>query len=542
MISAQDITLQYGGRVLFKDVNVNFTKGNCYGLIGANGTGKSTFLKILAGDIEANSGSVFMTPGERMAVLKQDHFMFDEFEVVKTVLYGHKRLYDIMEEKEKLYAKENFSDEDGIRVSELEGEFAELDGWTAESNAEILLNGLGITNEFHYVKMKELTGNQKVKVLLAQALFGNPDILLLDEPTNHLDLYSIKWLEDFLMNFENTVIVVSHDRHFLNKICTHIADIDYGKITMYVGNYDFWYGYTQMTQRQLKDQNKRTEQKMKELQEFIQRFSANASKSKQATSRKKLLDNLQMDTIKPSSRRYPFANFKQDREVGNDLLEVKGISKTIDGKKVLNNVSFLITPNDKVAFVGKDEIARTTLFQILMGELEPDEGSFKWGVTTSTAYFPKDNAKYFDNCEDSLIDWLRPYAKEGEQYDADIRGWLGRMLFSGEEALKQAKVLSGGERVRCMLCKMMISGANVLVLDEPTNHLDLESITALNEGLIDYKGTLLFDSHDHQFVDTIANRIIEILPGGIIDRRERYDEYLENEDVIAMREKFSQDE
>ncbi len=542
MISAQDITLQYGGRVLFKDVNVNFTKGNCYGLIGANGTGKSTFLKILAGDIEANSGSVFITPGERMAVLKQDHFMFDEFEVVKTVLYGHKRLYDIMEEKEKLYAKENFSDEDGIRVSELEGEFAELDGWTAESNAEILLNGLGITNEFHYVKMKELTGNQKVKVLLAQALFGNPDILLLDEPTNHLDLYSIKWLEDFLMNFENTVIVVSHDRHFLNKICTHIADIDYGKITMYVGNYDFWYGYTQMTQRQLKDQNKRTEQKMKELQEFIQRFSANASKSKQATSRKKLLDNLQMDTIKPSSRRYPFANFKQDREVGNDLLEVKGISKTIDGKKVLNNVSFLITPNDKVAFVGKDEIARTTLFQILMGELEPDEGSFKWGVTTSTAYFPKDNAKYFDNCEESLIDWLRPYAKEGEQYDADIRGWLGRMLFSGEEALKQAKVLSGGERVRCMLCKMMISGANVLVLDEPTNHLDLESITALNEGLIDYKGTLLFDSHDHQFVDTIANRIIEILPGGIIDRRERYDEYLENEDVIAMREKFSQDE
>lgn len=538
MISAQDVTLQYGGRVLFKDVNVNFTKGNCYGLIGANGTGKSTFLKVLSGDIEPNSGSVFITPGERMAVLKQDHFMFDEFEVVKTVLYGHKRLYDIMEEKEKLYAKEDFSDEDGIKVSELEGEFAELDGWTAESDAEILLNGLGITNEFHYVKMKELTGNQKVKVLLAQALFGNPDILLLDEPTNHLDLQSIKWLEDFLMNFENTVVVVSHDRHFLNKICTHIADIDYGKITMYVGNYDFWYGYTQMTQKQLKDQNKRTEQKMKELQEFIQRFSANASKSKQATSRKKLLDNLQMDTIKPSSRRYPFANFKQDREVGNDLLEVKGISKTIDGRKVLNNISFLISPNDKVAFVGTDEIARTTLFQILMGELEPDEGSFKWGVTTSTAYFPKDNSKYFEECEDSLIDWLRPYAKEGEQYDADIRGWLGRMLFSGEEALKKAKVLSGGERVRCMLCKMMISGANVLVLDEPTNHLDLESITALNEGLIDYKGTLLFDSHDHQFVDTIANRIIEILPNGIIDRRETYDEYLENEDVNTMREKL----
>ena len=539
MISTQEITLQYGGRVLFKDVNVNFTKGNCYGLIGANGTGKSTFLKVLSGDIEPNSGSVFITPGERMAVLKQDHFMFDEFEVVKTVLYGHKRLYEIMEEKEKLYAKEDFSDEDGIRVSELEGEFGELDGWTVESDAEILLNGLGITNEFHYAKMKELTGNQKVKVLLAQALFGNPDILLLDEPTNHLDIASIKWLEDFLMNFENTVIVVSHDRHFLNKVCTHIADIDYGKITMYVGNYDFWYGYTQMTQKQLKDQNKRTEQKMKELQEFIQRFSANASKSKQATSRKKLLDNLQMDTIKPSSRRYPFANFKQDREVGNDLLEVNGISKTIDGRKVLNNISFLISPNDKVAFVGTDEIARTTLFQILMGELEPDEGSFKWGVTTSTAYFPKDNSKYFDDCEDTLIDWLRPYAKEGEQYDADIRGWLGRMLFSGEEALKKAKVLSGGEKVRCMLCKMMISGANVLVLDEPTNHLDLEAITALNEGLMDYKGTLLFDSHDHQFVDTIANRIIEILPGGIIDRRETYDEYLENEDVIAMRERLS---
>jgi len=396
MISTQEITLQYGGRVLFKDVNVNFTKGNCYGLIGANGTGKSTFLKVLSGDIEPNSGSVFITPGERMAVLKQDHFMFDEFEVVKTVLYGHKRLYEIMEEKEKLYAKEDFSDEDGIRVSELEGEFGELDGWTAESDAEILLNGLGITNEFHYAKMKELTGNQKVKILLAQALFGNPDILLLDEPTNHLDIASIKWLEDFLMNFENTVIVVSHDRHFLNKVCTHIADIDYGKITMYVGNYDFWYGYTQMTQKQLKDQNKRTEQKMKELQEFIQRFSANASKSKQATSRKKLLDNLQMDTIKPSSRRYPFANFKQDREVGNDLLEVNGISKTIDGRKVLNNISFLISPNDKVAFVGTDEIARTTLFQILMGELEPDEGSFKWGVTTSTAYFPKDNSKYFE--------------------------------------------------------------------------------------------------------------------------------------------------
>lgn len=540
MISAQGVTLQYGGRTLFKDVNVNFTKGNCYGLIGANGTGKSTFLKILSGDIESNSGSVFITPGERLAMLKQDHFMFDELDAVKTVLYGHKRLYEIMEEKEKIYAKEDFSDEDGLRVSELEGEFAELDGWTAESDAEIMLNGLGITNEFHYKKMKELTGNQKVKVLLAQALFGNPEILLLDEPTNHLDLTSIRWLEDFLMNFENTVIVVSHDRHFLNKICTHIADIDFGKITMFVGNYDFWYGYTQMTQRQLKDQNKRVELKMKELQEFIQRFSANASKSKQATSRKKLLDNLQLDNIRPSSRRYPFVNFKQDREVGNDVLEVKDISKTIDGRKILNKVSFMISPNDKVAFVGADEIARTTLFQILMGEMEPDEGTFKWGITTSTAYFPKDNSQFFEGCKDSLIEWLRPYAKDGERYDSDIRGWLGRMLFSGEEALKEANVLSGGERVRCMLCKMMISGANVLLMDEPTNHLDLESITALNEGLIDFKGTLLFDSHDHQFVQTIANRIIEILPGGMIDRRENYDDYLESEDVAAIRQRLSE--
>ena len=539
MIAAQGVSLQYGGRVLFNDVNINFTKGNCYGLIGANGAGKSTFLKILAGELEPNKGSVFITPGERMAVLRQDHFMFDEFEVVETVLYGHKRLYDIMKEKEALYAKEDFSDEDGIKVSELEGEFAELDGWSAESNAEILLNGLGVTNEFHYVKMKELTGTQKVKVLLAQALFGNPDILLLDEPTNHLDLHAIKWLENFLMDFENTVIVVSHDRHFLNKICTNIADIDYGKITVFVGNYDFWYSYTQMTQRQLKDQNKRVEQKIKELQEFIQRFSANASKAKQATSRKKLLDNLQMDTIKPSSRRYPFCSFKQDREVGNDVLLVEGLSKTIDGKKVLDNVSFMIRPNDKVAFVGKDEIARTTLFRILMGELEPDEGTFKWGITTKTAYFPKDNAEYFDGCHDSLIEWLRPFAKEGEQYDADIRGWLGRMLFSGEEALKEANVLSGGERVRCMLCKMMMSGANVMILDEPTNHLDLESITALNEGLMEYKGTLLFDSHDHQFTQTIANRIIEILPGGIIDRQMTFDEYIESEEIDAIREKMT---
>ncbi len=539
MIAAQGVSLQYGGRVLFNDVNINFTKGNCYGLIGANGAGKSTFLKILAGELEPNKGSVFITPGERMAVLKQDHFLFDEFDVVECVLYGHKRLYDIRKEKDALYMKEDFTDEDGIKAAELEGEFAELDGWAAESNAEMLLNGLGVMNEFHYAKMKELTGGQKVKVLLAQALFGNPDILLLDEPTNHLDIHAIKWLEDFLMNFENTVIVVSHDRHFLNKVCTNIADIDYGKITMFVGNYDFWYSYTQMTQRQLKDQNKRVEQKIKELQDFIQRFSANASKAKQATSRKKLLDNLQMDPIKPSSRRYPFCSFKQDREVGNDVLLVDGISKTIDGKKVLNDVSFMIRPHEKVAFVGKDEIARTTLFQILMGELEPDEGSFKWGITTKTAYFPKDNTEYFEGNKDSLIEWLRPFAKEGEQYDSDIRGWLGRMLFSGEEALKEAGVLSGGEKVRCMLCKMMMSGANVMILDEPTNHLDLESITALNEGLTEYKGTLLFDSHDHQFVQTIADRIIEILPGGIIDRQMTYDEYIEDESIDAIREKLS---
>ena len=539
MIAAQGVSLQYGGRVLFNDVNINFTKGNCYGLIGANGAGKSTFLKILAGELEPNKGSVFITPGERMAVLKQDHFLFDEFDVVECVLYGHKRLYDIRKEKDALYMKEDFTDEDGIKAAELEGEFAELDGWAAESNAEMLLNGLGVMNEFHYAKMKELTGGQKVKVLLAQALFGNPDILLLDEPTNHLDIHAIKWLEDFLMNFENTVIVVSHDRHFLNKVCTNIADIDYGKITMFVGNYDFWYSYTQMTQRQLKDQNKRVEQKIKELQDFIQRFSANASKAKQATSRKKLLDNLKMDTIKPSSRRYPFCSFKQDREVGNDVLLVDGISKTIDGKKVLNDVSFMIRPHEKVAFVGKDEIARTTLFQILMGELEPDEGSFKWGITTKTAYFPKDNTEYFEGNKDSLIEWLRPFAKEGEQYDSDIRGWLGRMLFSGEEALKEAGVLSGGEKVRCMLCKMMMSGANVMILDEPTNHLDLESITALNEGLTEYKGTLLFDSHDHQFVQTIADRIIEILPGGIIDRQMTYDEYIEDESIDAIREKLS---
>ena len=537
MIAAQGVSLQYGGRVLFNNVNINFTKGNCYGLIGANGAGKSTFLKILSGDIEPNKGTVSITPGERMAVLKQDHFLFDEFSVVETVLAGHKRLSEIMQAKEELYAKEDFSDEDGILVSELEGEFAELDGWSAESNAEILLNGVGVSTEHHYKLMKDLTGTQKVKVLLAQALFGNPEILLLDEPTNHLDITAIRWLEEFLLNFENIVIVVSHDRHFINRVCTNIADIDYGKITVFVGNYDFWYSYTQLTQRQLKDQNKRTEQRMKELQDFIQRFSANASKAKQATSRKKLLDNLQMDTIKPSSRRYPFCNFKPDREVGNDVLLVEDVCKTIEGKKVLDKVSFMIRPNEKVALVGTDEQARTALFQILMGEMEPDSGTIKWGITTKTEYFPKDSSNFFIDRQESLIEWLRPFAKEGEQYDADIRGWLGRMLFSGEEALKKASVLSGGERVRCMLCKMMMSGANILVMDEPTNHLDLEAITALNEGLVEYKGTLFFESHDHQFVDTIADRIIEILPTGIIDRKMSYDEYLEDPEVTALREK-----
>lgn len=537
MISTQGVSLQYGGRILFENVNATFTQGNCYGLIGANGAGKSTFLKILSGDIEANKGEVFITPGERLAVLKQDHFAFDEFSVLDTVLMGHKHLYDIMKEKDTLYAKEDFSDEDGLRVADLESEFAEMDGWNAESDAEILLNGLGVTNEYHYMQMSELSAEIKVKVLLAQALFGNPDNLLLDEPTNHLDLASVRWLEDFLMDFPNTVIVVSHDRHFLNKVCTHIADIDYSKITMYVGNYDFWYEYTQMTQRQLKEENKKTEAKIKELQEFIARFSANASKSKQATSRKKLLDNLTLDNIKLSSRRYPYIAFKQEREVGNDLLTVKEISKTIGDRKLLNNVSFTIEPHDKVAIIGGDTAARQMLFKILMEEAFPDEGSFRWGITTTRAYAPTDNTEYFEGKDIPLVDWVRE--NSDLIYETDIRGWLGRMLFSGEEAMKKASVLSGGERVRCMLCKMMLSGANVLLLDEPTNHLDLESIQALNEGLKNFKGTILFTSHDHQFVQTIANRIIEILPNGIIDRRETYDEYLENLDVATLRNRFS---
>ncbi len=525
MISAQGISLQYGGRELFKDVNVAFTAGNCYGLIGANGTGKSTFLKILSGELEPTKGEITIKPGERLAVLRQDHFAFNEHTALDTVLMGHKRLYQVMMEKEALYQKADFSDADGVKLAELEGEFAEMDGWNAEPNAETLLNGLGVTGDYHRMLMSELDGSRKVKVLLAQALFASPDILLMDEPTNNLDFHAIKWLEEFLMDFPNTVIVVSHDRHFLNHVCTHIMDIDFGKIQMYVGNYDFWYEYTQLAARQLRDQRKRNEEKAKELEEFIRRFSANASKSRQATSRKKLLDNLQMENFIPSSRRYPFIHFEQARQVGNDVLSVNGISKTIGGRKVLDKVSFIVRPGDKVAFSGKDEQARTTLFQILMGELEPDEGDFTWGVTTSRAYFPADNATYFNGVDLTLIDWLRQYSED--KLEVTIRGWLGRMLFSGEEALKQAKVLSGGERVRCILAKMMVSGANVLIMDEPTNHLDLEAITSLNEGMVDFKGTMLFTSRDHQVMQTVANRVIEILPGTLIDRRESYDEYLD---------------
>ena len=525
MISAQGISLQYGGRELFKDVNVSFTAGNCYGLIGANGTGKSTFLKILSGEIEPTKGDITIKPGERLAVLRQDHFAFDEHTALDTVLMGHKRLYQVMMEKEKLYQKADFSDADGVKLAELEGEFAELDGWNAEPNAETLLNGLGVTGEYHRMNMSELDGPRKVKVLLAQALFASPDILLMDEPTNNLDLHAIKWLEEFLLDFPNTVIVVSHDRHFLNHVCTHIVDIDFGKIQMYVGNYDFWYQYTQLAARQARDQRKRNEEKAKELEEFIRRFSANASKSRQATSRKKLLDNLTMENFVASSRRYPFIHFEQSRPVGNDVLNVNGISKTVGGRKVLDNVSFLVRPGDKIAFAGKDELAKTTLFQILTGEIEPDEGDFTWGVTTTRAYFPADNASYFDGVTLSLIDWLRQFSEE--KHEVTIRGWLGRMLFSGEEALKEARVLSGGERVRCILAKMMVSGANVLIMDEPTNHLDLESITSLNEGMVDFKGTMLFTSRDHQVMQTVANRVIEILPGALIDRRETYDEYLD---------------
>jgi ATPase subunit of ABC transporter with duplicated ATPase domains len=524
MISTNNVSLRYGARALFEDVNVKFTPGNCYGLIGANGAGKSTFLKILSGEIEPNTGDVSITPGERMAVLKQDHFQFDEHPVLDTVIMGHERLYQIMKEKDIIYAKEDFTEEDGIKASELEGEFAELNGWEAESEAASLLTGLGIGVELHGKLMKDLDGSQKVRVLLAQALFGKPHILLLDEPTNHLDIKSIAWLEEFLINFENTVIVISHDRHFLNKVCTHIADLDFGKIQLYVGNYDFWYESSQLALQMAKDQNKKKEEKIKQLQEFVTRFSANASKSKQATSRKKMLDKINLDDIKPSSRRYPFVGFKPDREAGNDLLFVEELTKTIDGEKVLNNVSFMVNKGDKIAFVGDNGIAKTTLFQILMGEMEPDSGEFKWGITTSQSYFPNDNSKFFDGVELNLVDWLRQFSEE--KSETFIRGFLGRMLFSGEEALKNANVLSGGERVRCMLSRMMLSGANAIILDEPTNHLDLESITAVNNGLINFPGTILFTSHDHQFVQTVANRIIEITPDGIIDKQMTYDEYL----------------
>ena len=534
MISAQGISLQFGGRPLFQNVDVQFTPGNCYGLIGANGTGKSTFLRILSGELEPNKGEISVTPGERIAVLRQDHYAFDEYTALETVIMGYERLYEIMQKKEALYAKPDFDDADGLLLAELEGEFSEMDGWNAEPDAETLLNGLGVTGEYHQQKMAELDGPRKVKVLLAQALFAKPDILLLDEPTNNLDLYAIKWLEEFLLEFPNTVIVVSHDRHFLNKVCTHIVDIDYGKIQMYVGNYDFWYEYTQLAARQEKDKRKLNEQKIKELQEFIARFSANASKSRQATSRKKMLDNLQMDNFAPSSRRYPFIHFKPDREVGNDILSVNGISKTVGGRKVLDKLSFVVVPGDKIAFVGEDELARTTLFEILAGELEPDEGSFKWGVTTTQAYMPSDNSAYFDGVELTLVDWLRQFSRD--QYESTIRGWLGRLLFSGEEALKQACVLSGGEKNRCMLAKLMLSGANVLIMNEPTNHLDLEAITALNEGMTEFGGVMLFASHDHQVMQTVANRVIELLPGTLIDRRESFDEYIEDTEVLRQRE------
>lgn len=525
MITVNNIGLRYGGRKLFEDVNIKFTPGNCYGVIGANGAGKSTFLKILSGEVEPNTGEVIIAPGIRMSVLKQDHYQFDEFKVMETVIMGNARLYEIMKEKEEIYMKPDFSDEDGIKASELECEFAELNGWEAEAEASSLLQGLGIGTDLHEKLMSELTGAEKIKVLLAQALFGKPGILILDEPTNHLDIKSINWLEEFLIEFEGIVIVVSHDRHFLNKVCTHMADVDFGKIKLYVGNYDFWYESSQLAQQMAKDQNKKKEEKIKELQNFIARFSANASKSKQATSRKKLLDKITLDDIQPSSRKYPYVGFKPEREVGNDILMVEGLSKTIDGVKVLNNISFTVSKDDKIAITGENEIAQTTLYKILAGEMEPDSGSYKWGITITTAYFPKDNSEYFNDVDLNLVDWLRQFSEEkSESY---LRGFLGRMLFSGEEALKEAKVLSGGEKVRCMLSRMMLSSANVLMLDQPTNHLDLESITALNNGLVDYKSNILFSSHDHQFIQTIANRIIEITDDGIIDKQMSYDEYLE---------------
>ena len=536
MISANNITLRVGKKALFEDVNIKFTEGNCYGLIGANGAGKSTFLKILSGQLEPTNGDVVITPGQRLSFLQQDHFKYDSYTVLDTVIMGNKRLYEIMKEKDAIYAKADFTDEDGIRASELEGEFAEMNGWEAESDAATLLNGLGIETDLHYSQMADLTGSQKVKVLLAQALFGNPDILLLDEPTNHLDLPAIEWLEEFLINFDNTVIVVSHDRYFLNKVCTHTADIDYGKIQLYAGNYDFWFESSQLLIKQMKEANKKKEEKIKELQEFISRFSANASKSKQATSRKRALEKIQLDDMRPSSRKYPYIDFRPNREIGNEVLMVENLSKTIDGVKVLDNISFTLGHDDKVAFVGANEQAITTLFRILVGEMEPDEGNYKWGVTTSQAYFPKDNTAEFDN-DLTITDWLTQYS---EIKDATyVRGFLGRMLFPGEDGIKRVRVLSGGEKVRCLLSKMMISGANILILDEPTNHLDMESITALNNGLIKFPGVILFTSHDHQFVQTTANRIMEILPNGtMIDKITTYDEYLASDEMAKKRHVF----
>ena len=533
MISANNVTYRVGKKALFEDVNIKFTEGNCYGLIGANGAGKSTFLKILSGELDTTNGEIFITPGQRLSVLEQDHFKYDDYTVLDLVIMGNERLYQIMKEKDAIYAKEDFTDEDGIRASELEAEFAEMDGWEAESNAASLLNGLGIDTSLHYSVMKDLNGNEKVKVLLAKALFGNPDILLLDEPTNHLDLDAIQWLEDFLIDFENTVIVVSHDRYFLNKVCTQIADIDYGKIQLYAGNYDFWYESSQLLIKQMKEANKKKEEKIKELQEFISRFSANASKSKQATARKRALEKIELDEIRPSSRKYPYIDFRPDREIGNEVLSVEHLSKTVNGVKVLNDISFIVGHDDKIAFVGGNELAKTTLFQILAGELEPDEGSYKWGITTSQAYFPKDNTKEFD-CDLTIADWLTGYSPVKDV--TYVRGFLGRMLFAGEDGVKKVRILSGGEKVRCLLSKIMISGANCLILDEPTNHLDMESITALNNGLIKFGGVELFACHDHQFVQTTANRIMEILPdGSLIDKITTYDEYLASDEMARKR-------
>ena len=532
MIQANNVTLRVGKKALFEDVNIKFTEGNCYGLIGANGAGKSTFLKILSGQLETTNGDITITPGQRLSFLQQDHFKYDAYQVLDTVIMGNARLYEIMKEKEQIYAKEDFTEEDGIRASELEAEFAEMDGWNAESDAEQLLNGLGIPTELHYAQMADLNGSEKVKVLLAQALFGNPDILLLDEPTNHLDLDAIAWLEEFLINFENTVIVVSHDRYFLNKVCSHTADIDYGKIQLYAGNYDFWFESSQLLVKQMKEANKKKEEKIKELQEFISRFSANASKSKQATSRKRALEKIQLDDIRPSSRKYPYIDFRPNREIGNEVLTVDGISKTIDGVKVLDNISFIVGHDDKIAFVGGNELAKTTLFKILAGEMEPDEGSYKWGVTTSQSYFPKDNTAIFDS-DELIVDWLTQYS---EIKDATyVRGFLGRMLFAGEDGVKKMRVLSGGEKVRVLLSRMMIMGSNVLIFDEPTDHLDMESITALNNGMIKFPGVILFACRDHQVVQTTANRIIEFLPdGSMVDKVSTYDEYLES-DVMARK-------